>query len=360
MKKVISLLLALALSLALAVPALADGQSVFIMFPNDEFESTVGSKTGTGWSFDFDAFTLTLNGITDAKVILSHIGTDPTVVLAPGTTNTLTSFMMDSLSGEEGYPTVFKGSGELIISDPSATENGVLHGSSGSIKLQDGLTMTGGTKEGDSGKLTFKKFSGYPLYKLMAGDKPATYVRIGPAAGAKPAETQKPAASSTGFTDVAANSPYAEAIKWAVGKKITTGKTATTFGPGDPCTMGQANIFLWRNAGRPEPTNGYGNDMDMAEMWALNDAGYMDRLDDRSDTCTRLWFVYALWVVAGQPAASKTAAFTDVSDLNDDGRSAINWAVEKGVTTGKTADTFAPFDPCTRGQIVTFLYRAVK
>lgn len=234
MKKVISLLLALALSLALAVPALADGQSVFIMFPNDEFESTVGSKTGTGWSFDFDAFTLTLNGITDAKVILSHLGTDPTVVLAPGTTNTLTSFMMDSLSGEEGYPTVFKGSGELIISDPSATENGILHGSSGSIKLQDGLTMTGGTKEGDSGKLTFKKFSGYPLYKLMAGDKPATYVRIGPAAGAKPAETQKPAASSTGFTDVAANSPTRRPSSGLWARRSPPGKRPPPSAPGTP------------------------------------------------------------------------------------------------------------------------------
>lgn len=245
----------------------------------------------------------------------------------------------------------------------------MLCGAFDEIVLKDGLAMTGGHSEKDSFVLELGEpdrthepagFGTIRRVVVPSDGNPAQYVRIAPAAGAKPAETPKPAASSTGFTDVAANSPYAEAIKWAVGKKITTGKTATTFGPGDPCTVGQANIFLWRNAGRPEPTNGYGNDMDMAEMWALNDAGYMDRLDDRSDTCTRLWFVYALWVAAGQPAASKAAGFTDVSSLGEDGRAAINWAVEKGVTTGKTADAFAPSDPCTRGQIVTFLYRACK
>ena len=36
---------------------------------------------------------------------------------------------------------------------------------------------------------------------------------------------------------------------------------------------------------------------------------------------------------------------------------AMLWAVEEGITNGTTATTFAPNDPCTRGQIVTFLYR---
>ena len=37
---------------------------------------------------------------------------------------------------------------------------------------------------------------------------------------------------------------------------------------------------------------------------------------------------------------------------------AVNWAVETGVTSGTSAKTFSPFDTCTRGQVVTFLWRA--
>lgn len=39
---------------------------------------------------------------------------------------------------------------------------------------------------------------------------------------------------------------------------------------------------------------------------------------------------------------------------------AVSWAVEKGITTGKTGTTFAPEDICTCGQIVTFLYRDME
>ena len=48
--------------------------------------------------------------------------------------------------------------------------------------------------------------------------------------------------------------------------------------------------------------------------------------------------------------------FTDVAE-SDYYYGAVAWAVENGVTTGVTDTTFAPGNPCTRGQIVTFLYR---
>lgn len=67
--------------------------------------------------------------------------------------------------------------------------------------------------------------------------------------------------------------------------------------------------------------------------------------------CTREMAVEFMWKQAGSPSAAK-ASFTDVSS------GAVNWAVEKGVTSGTTATTFAPANTCTRGQSVTFLYRA--
>ena len=58
-----------------------------------------------------------------------------------------------------------------------------------------------------------------------------------------------------------------------------------------------------------------------------------------------------MWKQAGSPGAAE-AGFTDVSS------DAVNWAVEQGITNGTSDTAFSPDDTCTRGQIVTFLYRA--
>ena len=47
-------------------------------------------------------------------------------------------------------------------------------------------------------------------------------------------------------------------------------------------------------------------------------------------------------------------------DMNRLYADAINWAVANNVTNGTSSTTFSPDDNCTRGQIVTFLYRAYQ
>lgn len=112
------------------------------------------------------------------------------------------------------------------------------------------------------------------------------------------------------FTDVKAGAYYEDAVKWAVDKAVTSGKTVTTFAPNESCTRAQAVTFLWRAAGSPEPT--------ASEM-----------------------------------------TFTDVK-AGSYYYNAVLWAVENGVTTGASATTFDPAGDCTRGQIVTFLYRCLS
>ena len=51
---------------------------------------------------------------------------------------------------------------------------------------------------------------------------------------------------STGFTDVSASAPYANAVNWAVFAKVTNGVSANRFGPNETCTRGQIVTFLWR------------------------------------------------------------------------------------------------------------------
>ena len=75
-------------------------------------------------------------------------------------------------------------------------------------------------------------------------------------------------------------------------------------------------------------------------------------------TCTRGQIVTFLWRFKGQPApASAETPFTDVAAKAFYAK-AVAWAVENKITNGMTATTFGPDDTCTRGQIVTFLYRA--
>ncbi len=73
--------------------------------------------------------------------------------------------------------------------------------------------------------------------------------------------------------------------------------------------------------------------------------------------CTRGQVVTFLWRAAGQPKVkNKNNPFTDVGS-NQFYYTAVLWAVEKGITSGITKTSFAPNATCSRGQIVAFLYR---
>ncbi len=178
---------------------------------------------------------------------------------------------------------------------------------------------------------------------------------------AAPTEPKNPAAPL--FSDVPSDAYYADAVKWAVDKGVTAGTTATTFSPNNTCTKAQILTFLWRATGSPEP--GIPNcfeDVDesayyyKAAVWAYENGMIADRWFGGDTPCTRIETVTYLWTLAGQPAADSTVAFTDLPD-DADSIQAVAWAVEKGVTAGTSATAFTPDATCTRGQIVTFLYR---
>lgn len=160
------------------------------------------------------------------------------------------------------------------------------------------------------------------------------------------------------FADVAANAYYADAVAWAVEKNITSGTSATTFSPNENCTRAQILAFLWRAAGSPEPKNSPAfTDVKAdayyakAAAWAAENGMVSGSTFAPDSPCTREMAVEFMWKYAGSPDAAQ-ANFTDISSA------AVNWAVEAGVTSGTSATTFSPDNICTRGQIVTFLYRA--
>ena len=166
------------------------------------------------------------------------------------------------------------------------------------------------------------------------------------------------------FTDVAENAYYAKPVAWAVEKGITAGKTDTTFAPNETCTTAHILTFLWRAMGSPEPTGenpftdvSESNYYYKAALWAHEKELVSGNVFTASAPCTRGQTMLFLYLLAGSPAAEPTT-FTDVAADSVYNR-AISWAVTEGITTGKTADTFDPDGICTRGNIVTFLYRAL-
>lgn len=173
-------------------------------------------------------------------------------------------------------------------------------------------------------------------------------------------KNEKPAAETSAvpkFTDVAAGSPFAKAIDWAVAEGITNGTTPTTFGPNSTCSISNIITFLWRANGKPGTAEGVA-DRDSAAKWAMEQK-LIDEKENVNAPCTRVMAVAYMWRVAGNPKPETEISFTDVN-MEADYAPAIAWAVGQGVTTGTTKTTFSPTNTCTRGQIVTFLYRAAQ
>ena len=171
------------------------------------------------------------------------------------------------------------------------------------------------------------------------------------------------------FTDVPAGHTFYNAVMWAVEKNITQGINATQFGPTYGCTRGQVVTFLWRNAGEPEPTVTENPFTDVDEtspfykaiLWAVENnitGGYSDGTFRPKATCTRGQIVTFLHRAAGSPEPTVNVnPFRDVS-ASSPFYKAILWAVVEGITTGVSATAFGPNNTCTRGQVVTFMYRA--
>ncbi len=173
------------------------------------------------------------------------------------------------------------------------------------------------------------------------------------------------------FKDVPADAFFAEPVSWAVANGITAGTGKNTFSPEEGCTRGQVVTFLWRAAGQPEPKTSNNPFKDVksddyyykAVLWAVENgvtAGTSKTTFSPNDVCTRAQIVTFMWRANGQPTPkSSTNPFKDVK-AGDYFATAVLWAVENKITLGTSSNTFSPEDTCTRGQVVTFLYRNVK
>ena len=178
------------------------------------------------------------------------------------------------------------------------------------------------------------------------------------------------------FSDVLdSRHPYYKAIYWAAGEEITKGYSDGTFGINKPCTRGEMMMFLWRYAGKPSPKTvskspfkdvPKNHTFYKAILWGAQKGitkGYSDGTFGINRNVSRGECMMFLWRLKGKhaPKTVSKSPFTDVSKTHVFYK-AILWGAQKKVTTGYTSGdkkgTFGINENCTRGQIVTFLYRA--
>lgn len=175
-----------------------------------------------------------------------------------------------------------------------------------------------------------------------------------------------PTPAPTQFYDVASSAYYAEPVRWAVENGITSGTSSTTFSPHQTCTVAQILSFLYRASGSPQ-VSGSNPFTDVrtsdyyyeAALWAHQRGMVSGSALRPFAPCTRASTMEYMWKAAGSPAVSYDGRFRDVSGDASYAR-AVAWATDQRITSGTSKTTFSPDNICTRGQIVSFLYRAMS
>ena len=253
------------------------------------------------------------------------------------------------------------------VSTPSKTEHGTV------------TVSPKNASKGDRVTVTVKPDSGYILETLTVTDKNGNELTLKDKGNGKytftmPAGKVEVKATFMEdnsmlnfFYDVPNNAYFYEAVKWAVKNGITTGVGNDLFAPEQPCTRAQIVTFLWRAAGSPEPKGAAsgmsdvvsGSYYEKAVAWAIENGittGTTTSTFSPDATCTRAQAVTFL----ARALKAKAASAAEFSDVPTDSyfADAVAWAAANGVTEGIGGGLFGSDNDCTRGQIVTFLYRA--
>ena len=345
----------------LTVPILGEHYTVDGLFGGNTLGGTAVltyEKNGTAVTPDTSTagiYDIVLSGVTEPAG-----GNYEPLVLKNGT---LTVSARPSSSGSS--------SGSHIATYPVASSPA----KNGSVSLNThgaakGSTVTVTVKPDDGCKLaslTVRDSSGNPI--AVTPKTVDTYTFIMPSGKVSVEPVFAPIKEQPEFKDITNDSYYYDAVQWAVEKGITEGTSAEAFSPGASCTRAQMATFLWRAAGSPAPKSTTNPFKDIsstdyfynAVLWAVENgitSGTGAGTFSPATTVTRGQTVTFLHRAAGSPLAG-SSGFNDVSDGAYYAK-AVAWAAENGITGGTGSNKFAPNADCTRGQIVTLLYRANK
>ena len=175
------------------------------------------------------------------------------------------------------------------------------------------------------------------------------------------------------YSDVKEDAFYYDAVAWAT-CQLLEGKgvdVSGSLGVDKGCTRMEIVRYLWKLMGSPQPadinsepfqdapTFQSNRDDYYAIQWAVETgvtSGTSATTFSPDDTVTRAQAVTFLYRLAGEPSVAGSTGFLDVPAGNWFADAAV-WAVKEGITNGTSDTTFTPDQECTRGEILTFLYR---
>ena len=354
------------------------GKAAVTIRPNDK-SAYVGDAVPVLGENDYTVTGLVGNDTLSTKPTLAYES-------APDMSKTETYAIEASGADAGNNYTITYVDGTLTVTKRSAG-GGSNSGSSGgdyivSVDSDKHGTVTVSPKRADKGDtvtITVKPDKGYELDELTVTDKSGDTIKIKDKGNGKFTFTmpgskvtveanfkQIETEPENPFTDISKNDYFYDAVLWAADKGITSGVTDTLFAPNASCTRAQMVTFLWRANGSPKATgvnpftdvsaDAYYYD---AVLWAAEKgitSGTTATTFSPDAVLTRGQTVTFLWRANGSPVVDYAMSFTDV-DANAYYAGAVRWAVSEGITSGTSGNSFSPNADCTRAQIVTFLYQ---
>mgnify|MGYP004523108701 FL=1 len=323
---------------------------------------TLTATADSGYSFDH----WTVNGTDAGKdAQLTVTITDDTQIVAVFTKNGSSSG--GSSSGSSSSRTY-----SVTVED---SQNGTVTASPKRAEKGDTVSVTASANSGYAVSGVTVKTAGGDTVKVTDNGN-GKYTFTMPAANVTVTAAFSKTQTTVSFADVSSDSYCADAVKWAVENGVTNGTTAATFSPNAACTRGQIVTFLWRAAGSPAPKTTVNPFTDVAAdayyakavLWAVENGitnGTTAATFSPNAPCTRaqaVTFLFRGAIANGLEAVTLQeliSGFSDAASLPGYAVSAMNWALANGIVQGN-GGALMPNNTCTRGQIVTFLYRASK
>ena len=176
------------------------------------------------------------------------------------------------------------------------------------------------------------------------------------------------AVEDTGFSDVAADAWYADAVTYVRDNGLMSGSSETTFVPDGTMTRGMLVTTLYRLAGSPSLENenlGYPFADVPGDAWYADGVywarltgvvnGYPNERFGPDDPVSREQIAAILWRYAGSPAAEPGTDFADEGNISDYAAQAVDWARANGIVNGADGNRFLPQSSATRAQAATIL-----
>ena len=234
---------------------------------------------------------------------------------------------------------------EIVIPDPNPIT--ITQPANGTVSTNFSNASVGATIT-----VTATPNSGYELaYITVNGEKIEGNTFTMPDAAVTVSAVFIPATG--GFADVIPGAWYVDAVNYVVANGLMEGTSATTFEPDAQMTRAMFWTILTRIDGETITGSTWAAD---ARTWAMAN-GVSDGTNPHAPL-TREQLVTMLWRYLGEPSTTGTlTAYTDAASVSDWAKTAMAWAIEKGIITGVTATTLAPQSIATRAQCATILMR---